>query len=69
MIKRQQMINLLNVFSCEDYFWTEVDKSRMLGVPVYGRANVFCDNNGVVKKQIQVSHNATEKHSAISNHE
>ena len=43
-------------------------KLRMFGVPIEGPANVFCDNNGVVKNTSLPESTLTKKHNAINYH-
>jgi len=43
-------------------------KLRMFGVPIDGPANVFCDNNGVVKNTTIPESMLTKKHNAINYH-
>ena len=43
-------------------------KLRMFGVPVNGPANVFCDNNGVVKNTTIPESMLAKKHNAINYH-
>ncbi|KAI2489216.1 Reverse transcriptase (RNA-dependent DNA polymerase) [Fragilaria crotonensis] len=43
-------------------------KLRMFGVPIIGPANVFCDNNGVVKNTSMPQSTLMKKHNAINYH-
>ena len=43
-------------------------KLRMFGVPIVGPANVFCDNNGVVKNTTIPESMLAKKHNAINYH-
>jgi hypothetical protein len=43
-------------------------KVRMFGVPIDGPANVFCDNNGVVKNTTVPESMLAKKHNAINYH-
>ena len=43
-------------------------KLRMFGVPIDGPANVFCDNNGVVKNTTIPASMLAKKHNAINYH-
>ena len=43
-------------------------KLRLFGVPINGPANVFCDNNGVVKNTTIPESMLTKKHNAINYH-
>ena len=43
-------------------------KLRMFGVPIDGPANVFCDNNGVVKNTSIPQSTLSKKHNAINYH-
>ena len=43
-------------------------KLRMFGVPIGGPANVFCDNNGVVKNTTIPESMLAKKHNAINYH-
>ena len=43
-------------------------KLRMFGVPVDGPANVFCDNQGVVKNASIPESTLAKKHNAINYH-
>jgi hypothetical protein len=43
-------------------------KLRMFGVPVHGPANVFCDNNWVVKNTSIPQSMLQKKHNAINYH-
>jgi hypothetical protein len=43
-------------------------KLRMFGVPIDGPANVFCDNNGVVKNTTIPESMLAKKHNAINYH-
>ena len=43
-------------------------KLRMFGVPIDGPANVFCDNNGVVKNTTIPESVLAKKHNAINYH-
>ena len=43
-------------------------KLRMFGVPIDGPANVFCDNNGVVKNTTIPESMLTKTHNAINYH-
>ena len=43
-------------------------KLRMFGVPIDGPANVFCDNNGVVKNASIPQSTLSKKHNAINYH-
>ena len=43
-------------------------KLRMFGVPIDGPANIFCDNNGVVKNTTIPESMLAKKHNAINYH-
>ena len=43
-------------------------KLRMFGVTIDGPANVFCDNNGVVKNTMIPASMLVKKHNAINYH-
>ena len=43
-------------------------KLRMFGVAIHGPANVFCDNNGVVKNTTIPASMLAKKHNAINYH-
>ena len=43
-------------------------KLKMFGVPIDGPANVFCDNNGVVKNTSIPESTLSKKHNSISYH-
>ena len=43
-------------------------KLRMFGVPITGPANVFCDNNGVVKNASIPHSTLAKRHNAINYH-
>jgi hypothetical protein len=44
-------------------------KLRMFGVPIDGPTNVFCDNNGVVKKNMTIPESMlAKKHNTINYH-
>jgi hypothetical protein len=43
-------------------------KLKMFGVPIDGPANVFCDNNGVVKNTSMPESTLSKKHNSISYH-
>ena len=43
-------------------------KLQMFGVPIVGPANVFCDNNGVVKNTTIPESMLAKKHNAINYH-
>jgi hypothetical protein len=43
-------------------------KLQMFGVPIDGPANVFCDNNGVVKNTMRPESMLAKKHYAINSH-
>jgi hypothetical protein len=45
-----------------------LDKLRMFGVPIDGPANVFCDNNGVVKNTTIPESILAKKQNAINYH-
>jgi hypothetical protein len=40
----------------------------MFGVPIDGTANVFCDNNGVVKNTTKPESMLAKRHNAINYH-
>jgi hypothetical protein len=43
-------------------------KLRMFGIPISGPANVFCDNDGVVKNCTRPDSTIKKKHNAIAYH-
>ena len=43
-------------------------KLRMLGIPIQGPANIFCDNQAVVKNNISVDSTLSKKHSSCAYH-
>mmetsp|Transcript_15766 Transcript_15766/g.22513 ORF Transcript_15766/g.22513 Transcript_15766/m.22513 type:complete len:89 (+) Transcript_15766:4260-4526(+) len=41
---------------------------RMMGIPIDGPVNTFCDNDSVVKKVTNPASTLTKKHNAIAYH-
>ena len=53
---------------CKELIVTLRYKLRMFGVPIEGPANVFCDNQGVVKNTSIPESTLLKKHNAINYH-
>jgi len=53
---------------CKDMLVSLRYKLRMFGVPIFGPANVFCDNAGVVKNASIPESTLSKKHNAINYH-
>ena len=53
---------------CKEFIVTLCYKLRMFGVPLYGPADVFCDNRGVVMNAGKPEYTLQKKHNAINYH-